>query len=117
MRDGNLRASYNLGTGEKELSLPHTEANNGQWRTAVFHRTLYLAVLMLDNGEGRNRAVHRGDENDNVFMSVTSASEMFGGGIVTNNIVDRDLADSKWKVFFDYLSQYILLRLENNILV
>jgi hypothetical protein len=97
--DGRLQAHFNLGSGQKTLLLNNSNASDGQWHVARFHRRMYASSLMLDNGEGRNSVFLTGDLTDSVYMTLDANSQLLAGAILSSSggtvVLDRDLVDSE----------------------
>ena len=53
MNDRHLLFYYDVGSGNRYLSLDYVEVNDGEWHTVLIGRYGNQAVLRLDSGEGR----------------------------------------------------------------
>ena len=95
-----IRFRFNLGSGERQVSLSHVNASDGQWHTIRVERTGQWVVLTVDSGEGRFYNETNGNSLDHRHIRLSQMS-MFAGGDVrfpsSNSppLVDYDYQDSK----------------------
>ena len=106
--DSHVEFVYDLGSGDKVVSLPHVNVSDGEWHAVFVRRYGNQAILQVDGGEGRFYAESVPDADFRLIN--LGGKRLFGGADVTYRPfhtepdVNNVLIDSKYLTSIVYWS-------------